>query len=71
MRKLKRNIDILFAAMAVIRWAHNHPAQLKKAMSEGWAELENTNAALYMKWQRLYTDSGLKKVGTMVLDGKS
>ena len=71
MRKLKRNIDILFAAMAVIRWAHNHPDQLKTAMSEGWAELENTNAALHMKWQRLYTDSGLKKVVTMVLYGKS
>ena len=71
MRKLKRNIDILFAAMAVIRWAHNPPDQLKKAMSEGWAELENTNAALHMKWQRLYTDSGLKKVVTMVLYGKS
>lgn len=71
MRKLKRNIDILFAAIGVIRWARSHPDQLKKVMAEAWAELENTNAELYMKWQRFYTDSGLRKVVTMVLYDKN
>ena len=67
MRRLNRICQTIILAIRVIRYARKNRSTLMATMSGMWAQLENQNKAMFIRWQKVYKESGLQELVTVLI----
>ena len=67
MRRLNRICQTIILAIRVIRYARKNRSTLMATMSGMWAQLENQNKAMFIRWQKVYRESGLQELVTVLI----
>ena len=67
MRRLNRIRQTIILAIRVIRYARKNRSTLMATMSDMWAQLENQNKAMFIRWQKVYRESGLQELVTVLI----
>jgi hypothetical protein len=67
MGKAWRLLKVFLLALCVARYVAAHRQEVRVAMSETWANLENSNLSVYDDWQKVYIKSGLRKLMIVLL----
>lgn len=67
MRRLNRICQTIILAIRVIRYARKNRSTLMATMSDMWAQLENQNKAMFIRWQKVYRESGLQELVTVLI----
>lgn len=67
MGSINRIRRTIMLAIRAIRYARKNRSILIATMSDMWAQLENQNKAMFIRWQKVYKESGLQELVTVLI----
>ena len=71
MRKITRTISIMVQAYHIVRYLERNRSTIMATISDTWVQMERINTGMFRSWRRLYSESGIQKLVTIIMQDKA
>ena len=71
MRKITRTISIMVQVYHIVRYLERNRSTIMATISDTWVQMERINTGMFRSWRRLYSESGIQKLVTIIMQDKA
>jgi len=71
MRKITRTISIMVQAYHIVRYLERNRSTIMATISDTWVQMERLNVTMFKSWRKLYSESGIQKLVTIIMQDKA
>ena len=71
MRKITRTISIMVQAYHIVRYLERNRSTIMATISDTWVQMERLNVTMFKSWRKLYSESGIQKLVTIIMKDKA
>ena len=71
MRKITRTISIMVQVYHIVRYLERNRSTIMATISDTWVQMERINTGMFRSWRKLYSESGIQKLVTIIMQEKA
>ena len=71
MRKITRTISIMVQVYHIVRYLERNRSTIMATISDTWVQMERINTGMFRSWRKLYSESGIQKLVTIIMQDKA